>query len=231
MRVATPVIAALILVITVGYAPLTHAGITLDQEQPQVDENMPPNGLIGPTTQGLAQLLRTEFFGRLCQVDVAIECTGNADDSISVSIQNVENGFPGDSLLAMITIAIGDLPPPNPGDPYFVSFFFNGEAPLLYNETDYALILRAIPQGNGRVIGGLSTTEPGAECSVLSGPRGDSYLRGNAFYNATPDQPQRWTCFCAGADNAFDIPFRTYMEEVTVQVEAKTWGEIKALHR
>jgi hypothetical protein len=204
------------------------AGETVDQEQPEVDDSGPGNNLIGPTDQGIAQLLTAGILARLCAIELPLMCSGNPDDAVRVSLNNAADEKPGDEELAFVEVKIGDLPPPNPGDPFIRIPF--PEPPRMDDGVQYSIVIRGI-RAAGKVGTSSGAAQPETECTLLSGPAGDSYPGGDAFHNELPNPPDEWICFCDEPGGAFDIPFRTLVEDLTVQIEPTTWGVVKATYR
>jgi PASTA domain len=167
-----------------------QAAPVLDQQQTLMDTNT-ELAVGGGSDQKLAQVVTSGVAGLLTEVRVPISCDSAA--SLTLQINDADTG-PGGTNLAVSTFP-GSLFPPFGGPPDFrlVSL---GTPPFIPAETPFAFILSA-----------------SGSCGLIPGPIGESYTRGNAYFDARPNPPG-WVCLCAFANTANDLAFQTLVDPV-----------------
>ena len=162
----------------------------VDQQQTGVDTEAEPLAInVDPGfEQKLAQTVTAGRDGDLVEVQLPVTCTSG---HLIVEIVELDGSLPGTTVLGRAVVAAADLPP---GDPSaFRSIRL--ESPVSQRRGDqFAIVLR---------------TEDG-ECGLTRAPAGDTYPRGDAFFDARPNPPG-WIAFEEFPGEAFDIPFRTVL--------------------
>jgi len=168
-------------------------GSVLDQSQPIFNNNVGGYFIGGSSRQKIAQVVTPGIFGWLTTVAAPVAGLG----TLRLEIRGVSAGLPKDTQLASQNIAGSSLP----------SFFSDPTGfrqlnlsvpPLVSAGEPFAIVLSAL-------------NPPMGSLTVLSGPPGDPYAGGDAFYDSLPNPPG-WIHM--GDFGSFDIPFQTYVEPI-----------------
>jgi hypothetical protein len=173
----------------------TPALLAIDQEQPVIDINVGGLGIGGASQEKLAQVVTAGASGTLTQVRFPVACDSG---DLIVQIQGVTGGIPNGVVLASQAIPAASLPAffPTPGFVSLRNLVFTTPTPISAG-SQFAVI--------------LSST---GECGVFQGPVGDSYSRGNAFFDARPNAAGVWVSISDFPGARFDLPFQTLMEPI-----------------
>jgi hypothetical protein len=168
-------------------------GSVLDQSQPIFNNNVGGYFNGGSSRQKIAQVVTPGISGWLTTVAAPVTGLG----TLRLEIRGVSAGLPNDTQLASQNIAGSSLP----------SFFSDPTGfrqlnlsvpPLVSAGEPFAIVLSAL-------------NPPMGSLTVLSGPPGDPYAGGDAFYDSLPNPPD-W--IHRGDFGSFDIPFQTYVEPI-----------------
>jgi hypothetical protein len=187
----------------------SQTGGLVDQEQPIIDITVGGLAIGGNSEQKLAQVVTPGVSGLLTEVRLPVACDSAAD--LRVEIQGVINGKPDGSVLAAELFAGTDLPSffPTPGVVTLRSFTFTAPARVEAGQP-FAIVLFA------------TGSDPASGCGIFQGPAGDSYSRGNLFFDSRPNASGVWVCVCEFAGGRLDLPFQTVVAppvtEVTIDV-------------
>jgi PASTA domain len=168
-----------------------QAAPVLDQQQTLMDTNI-ELAVGGGSDQKLAQVVTSGVAGLLTEVRLPLACESTASLTLQI---NDAGTAPGGTNLA-VSISPGSLYPPFGGPPAFRSLPI-GTPPFIPAETPFAFILSA-----------------SGSCGLTPGPVGDSYTRGNAYFDARPNPPGIWVCLCGFANTADDLAFQTLVDPV-----------------
>jgi hypothetical protein len=169
----------------------------IDQEQPLIDGSVGGLAIGGASEQKLAQVVTAGASGPLTEVRFPLSCDSG---DLIVEIQGTTAGKPNGVVLTSETIPASSLP--------FIGVVFRSLAfstPVSFTSGDvFAIVLRST-----------------GACGVFRGPVGDSYLGGNAFFDALPNPPG-WVCICDFAGDRFDLPFQTLVDgalQISIDIE------------
>jgi hypothetical protein len=173
----------LLVFINVSWANATES---IDQQQTVM--NNPPLAIGLGSDQKIAQVVTAGTSGVLTEVRFPIACSSG---NLVVEIQEVTGGIPNGVVLTSQTILGTELP--SPLLPIFRSLAFSTPVSISTGN-QFAIVLSSA--------GG---------CGLLQGPIGDSYLGGNAFFDARPNPLGTWICLC-DFSGPFDIPFQTLVD-------------------
>lgn len=156
----------------------------LDQEQPLIDTSI--GAAVIDSKEMLAQVVTAGVTGILTEVRFPVGCESG---DLIVEIQEVTEGIPNGVVLTSQTI-----PGKSILDPWsFSSLVFS--APVFFSAgSPFAIVLRSA-----------------GFCSVRSGPRGDPYPGGDAFFNSLVNN-SRWVPL--GDFGGSDLPFQTLVVPV-----------------
>jgi HYR domain len=174
----------------------------VDQEQPLIDTTG-ALAIGGGSEQKLAQVVTVSHSGALRAVDLAVAC--NSPSELTIEIQSVDtDGRPNGVLMTL---------PQNIDRTLLTSAF-----QFTRLELDQWVEVAA----GQRLAIVLLSGDPG--CASARGPAGDPYTGGDAWFDARPNA-LGWVCMCEFAGSAFDLPFRTWVED-TIPPELAVPGTI-----
>jgi hypothetical protein len=159
----------------------------LDQEQPVFDATASFYAIGGGSSQVLAQVVVAGVDGVLTEIELPVGCDSGR---LVVEIRELSGVEPAARALRRRPVSARMLPPTNP--PVFRSFRFGRS--LRFSAGDAFAIVLSNPSGS---------------CGIPPGPIGDSYLPGQAFFEAAPNLPG-WVPF-SDTEERLDLPFRTLM--------------------
>ena len=161
------ILACIVVFSTMGFA---HARVVTDQEQPVVDIGANPHAIHGDSEQKLAQTFTVGVTGELVGLRLpTIECN---DSHLVISIHKQDDGKPTGELLTTRTFSASDIR--SVGSTLFRDFLFY--SPLDVGPGDeLAFTIDTIGDGNS--------------CGYLRAPVGDTYPRGEMFFDARPNLP------------------------------------------
>jgi hypothetical protein len=159
----------------------------LDQQQPVVDLSRGGLTVGGASKEALAQTVTAGISGALTEVDLPASCAPGSD--LVVKIEAVSAKIPNGIVLASQTVAGSALS----GGGAFNRIVF-AHPPRVTVGSPFAIV--------------LSST---GDCGVFQGPPGDSYPRGNLFFEALPNPLDVWVCNCDFPGASFDLPFKTFV--------------------
>ncbi|GEM_PF-1296840 len=172
----------------------TFAGIIIDQEQPVIDRASGYLGVGGDEEQKLAQTFTVGMTGQLTGLRLPLSGCGRG--VLRLTIQEVdERGFPAGTVLRARSFPADEVGLIGIGE--FQDFFFL--APLDVRAGDFLAFT-------------VETVGEGSSCSYAQGPAGDSYARGNGFFDARPNPPG-WVSQKEFAPASQDLPFFTLMND------------------
>lgn len=164
-------------------------GVEVDQSQPVVDVTKGGLGIGGFYQQKLAQVVTAGREGTLAAVRFPVLCFEG--DLISVEIQSVTGVVPDGKVLGVgkylgTRLATADAQ----------GFETIAVTPVQLSVGDrFAIVL---------------SSADSASCGIPQGPVGDTYLGGDAFFDARPSDPG-WVSFDYGPTYPRDLPFETVM--------------------
>jgi len=145
----------------------------------------------GPNSeQKLAQVITAGLSGLLTEVLLPIGGFGE----LTVEIQGVTDDLPNGVVLASNTFASANFPPSFPDPPPFHSLAFS--KPAFFTAGDRFAVILSSPDDFG----------------VFSGPIGDPYPGGQAFFDARPNPAGVWEPL----GDRMDLPFQTIVEPTVV---------------
>lgn len=160
--------------------------LQVDQEQPAIDAGETTLAIGGASEQKLAQTFTVGLAGRLAEVRLPIGCE---DGRLDVEIQGTTaTGEPDGGVLVRRSFRAEALP---------------GVVPATFVPLSLPRRLTVAP---GEVLAVVLSNETGT-CGVASGPDGDSYPGGHAWYDARPNPPG-WLPLAPGSAED-DLPFQT----------------------
>jgi hypothetical protein len=159
----------------------------LDQQQPVFDATANFYAIGGDSSQILAQTVVAGADGILTEVQLPIRC---GSGRLIVEIRELSGSEPAERRLRRRSVSARMLPPTDPQ--VFRSFLFGRSIRLSAGDA-YAIVL----------------SNPSGSCGIPSGPIGDSYLPGEAFFEAAPNLPG-WVPF-SDTEERLDLPFRTFL--------------------
>jgi hypothetical protein len=147
-----------------------------------VDSTVGGAAIGGASEQQLAQTVTVGLAGELVGVFLPIGCDSGR---LLIEIRTLDDGSPGDVVLGRRRFDAVDVPPIGP-----VFRLFRMGAGLSFAAGDrFAIVLR----------------NREGSCGIFRGPVGDSYARGEGFFQALPNPPG-WVPF---SDTRLDLPFMT----------------------
>ena len=159
-------------------------------QQPIIDVEALLPGIGGPNSeQKLAQGFTAPATGLLTQVSFPVSCVDG--QPLIVEVWEAPAGYPKGNLLSTTSVPASSLPA-FPGAPTFRDIELSEPAPVAEG-VRYAIVLtvRDLTQSS---------------CSVASGPTGDPYEPGSAWFDARPNQAGVWLRLGPPRD---DLPFKT----------------------
>jgi len=155
----------------------------IDTSQPVIDGTV--GGLVigGSSQQKLGQTVTVERQGELRAVYLPIACSSGL---LTIDIRDVDStGKPGSTILARRLFLRSSAPSIGP---VFTRFKIGG---LNFNPGDRFAIVIANTSG---------------ACGMFNGPLGDTYIAGDAYFDARPNAPG-WIPFSQFANSRRDLPF------------------------
>jgi hypothetical protein len=162
----------------------------LDQQQPTVDTSVGAQAIGGASQQILAQVVTPGRAGRLIEVRLPVACSSG---NLIVEIRYVSSttGEPVGTAVSAETIAgsaipAAGLPPPFRRVRFTVPVWVGVGDPI-------AIVLSSAGQ-----------------CAIWSGPVGDPYPGGHAWFDARPNAPHVWVRANVGTGRD-DLPFQTFV--------------------
>jgi len=160
----------------------------LDQEQALFDATANFYAIGGAGSgQILAQTVVAGVDGVLTEIQLPIVCDVGR---LVIEIRELSGAEPAERALRRRTVPADMLPPTNP--PVFRSFLLGRSLRFAAGDA-FAIVL----------------SNPSGSCGIPPGPIGDSYLPGQAFFEAAPNPPG-WVPF-SETEVRLDLPFRTFM--------------------
>lgn len=172
-----------ILLAALAWGLPAEARDVVDQQQTTIDYIAQAIALGGPTHQRLTQIVTAGVSEPMVALDLPLSCNWFSAN-ITIDIRTVENGLPGATLLSHTTGAR-----PRSNNSFGYSFDLQDPVPLTAGQ-QYAIVLSS-----------------DSDCTLLSGPDGDSYAGGDSYANddRIPLFPQVWTAMMPRRD----LPFKT----------------------
>ena len=141
----------------------TKADLVVDQTQPLFSEV--PLAIGGASEQKVAQTVTAGMDGPLAAIQIPVGCDSG---TLVVEIVALDGDRPGTRVLGRAEVPAVDLPAP----PDFRTVVL--ERPVRMSAGDrFAIVLR----------------NPTGICGLLRGPDGDSYSRGEGYFDARPAAP------------------------------------------
>jgi len=166
-------------------------GVTgLDQQQTTVDASAGTNAIGGGSQQILAQVVTSGRAGRLVEVRLPVACsTGN----LIVEIRYVSSttGEPVGTAVSAVTIAGGTIPSTGTTPPF-------------------RRVRLSVPVWVGLGDRLAIVLSSAGTCAIWSGPVGDPYPGGHAWFDARPNAPHVWVRANVGTGRD-DLPFQTFV--------------------
>ncbi len=170
------------------------AGIITDQEQPIIDSAAGYLGVGGDEEQKLAQTFTVGMTGQL--VGLRLPLTGCGRGTLQLTIRQTDDrGFPNGPVLRARNFPADSVSLIASGT--FQDFFFS--TPLDVRAGDFLAFT-------------VETIGEDSYCSYEQGPDGDSYSRGNGFFDSRPNPPG-WVSQKEFAPAWQDLPFYTLMDD------------------
>ena len=167
--------------------------VLLDQEQPLFDfTTVGAVGIGGNSEQKLAQVITAGISGPLAEVRMPIVLSAG---NLRISVNNTIADSPGNTILASVVVAAGDLPGSFPTGVVFSSIVF--DAPVFFSSGDQFSIVLECEGSPGSCQG-----------AYVQGPVGNPYPGGNGWFDSRPNQPDVWVPI---GGNRFDFPFQTFV--------------------
>jgi hypothetical protein len=168
-------------------------GVVLpDQEQPLFDfTNVGAVGIGGNSQQKLDQVITTGISGPLVEVTMPIVL---AAGNLRISVTDTIADAPGNTILASVVVAAGDLPASFPTGVVFSSIVF--DTPAFFSVGDQFSIVLECEGSPGSCQG-----------AYVQGPVGDPYPGGNGWFDSRPNQVGVWVPIGSRAD----LPFQTFV--------------------
>ena len=161
---------------------------TIDQEQPLINASAGYHGVGGDSEQKLAQTFKVGMTGRLIALDLPIACAGG---DLIVEIRRQDGGKPTGAVLRTIRASLSSLGP--------VSFR------RLYLPTRLVV-------SSGDELAFTVEVEDEGNCNYATAPDGDTYPRGEGFFDSRPNPPG-WVAMNDFINEPHDLPFKTVMED------------------
>ena len=161
---------------------------TIDQQQPLIDVAAGYLGVGGDSEQKLAQTFQVGMTGSLIAVDLPLACSGPT----LIEIRRQASGRPEGALLRAIRFTGTSLGPVG-----FQRYY--------------------LPSGLAVNAGDLlafTVISEGSNCNYATAPVGDTYPRGEAFFDARPNPPG-WISQKEFPASFQDLPFKTVMASGT----------------
>jgi CheY-like chemotaxis protein len=160
---------------------------TVDQQQPVFDAAVGAWAIGGPSAQKLAQTVRVGIAGLLTEIHIPVGCT---DGTLIVEIVQLGGDRPGTRILGSTAVAAAGFSG-RPADFRVIRL----ASPIRMRVDDrFAIVLRNVT----------------GVCGLLKSPGGDTYLPGDAFFDARPNPPG-WI-----PNRSFlpfyDLPFKTVVD-------------------
>jgi hypothetical protein len=170
------------------------AGIITDQEQPDVNTAAGYLGVGGDEDQKLAQSFTVGMTGELAGLRLPL--TGCGRGALRLTIREINAaGFPEGAVLRARNFPADEVGLIGIGE--FQDFFFS--TPLAVSAGDILAFT-------------VETVGEDSYCSMGQGPDGDSYPRGNAFFDSRPNPPG-WVSQKEFPSAWQDLPFYTLMDD------------------
>lgn len=149
-------------------------------------------GIGGDSEQKLAQSFTVGFDGDLVGLRLPIAGCGHGE--LLIEIRELDDGLPTGRLIRAVHIPASDVPFSYDG---FQDFYFP----------------TAIAVSAGDVLAfTVQTVGEGSFCSYATAPDGDTYPRGEGFFDARPNPPG-WLAFKGFASGPKDLVFYTLMDD------------------
>ena len=148
-------------------------------------------GIGGNSERKVAQVITTGISGPLAEVKMPIVLTAG---KLRISVNNTVADEPGNTTLASVVLAAGDLPGSFPTGVVFSRIMF--DVPAFFSAGDqFSIVLEC--EGS-----------PGScEGAYVQGPVGDLYPGGNGWFDSRPNQLGVWVPI----GNRADLPFQTFV--------------------
>ncbi len=173
---------------------IARADIVVDQEQSMIDESAGFLGVGGDSEQKLAQSFTVGVDGDLVGLRLPIMGCGSGD--LLLEVRQLVDGKPTGALLRTLRISPEDVPSSYEG---FQDFFFLGS--LSVSEGDQLAFT-------------VQTVGEDSFCSYATAPVGDTYSRGQGFFDSRPNPPG-WVSFKEFPGTHQDLAFATLMDDPT----------------
>jgi hypothetical protein len=168
-------------------------GLTgLDQQQTTIDASAGTSAIGGASQQILAQVVTSGRAGRLTEVRLPVACSSG---NLIVEIRYVSSttGEPVGTAVSAETIAGATVPAPTPGT-----------AP------PFRRVRLSVPVWVGLGDRLAIVLSSAGQCAIWSGPVGDPYPGGHAWFDARPNAPHVWVRANVGTGRD-DLPFQTFV--------------------
>lgn len=174
---------------------VTAASYVIDQQQPLINESAGFLGVGGDSEQKLAQTFTVGMSGDLAGLRLPVAGCGRGD--LLIQLVRQVTGQPTGLLLRALIISGSDVPFSYTG---FTDFFF--PAPISVSTGD-------------KLAFSVQTIGVDSYCSYATAPTGDTYSRGDGFFDSRPNPPG-WLSFKSVPDPFNDLAFFTLMEDLSI---------------
>lgn len=168
------------------------AAVVTDQEQPLINEEAGFLGVGGDDEQKLAQSFTVGVDGDLVGLRLPIAGCGRGD--LVLELRELDGGLPNGRLIRAARVPEGDVPPAYDG---FQDFYFPTAI--------------AVSAGDELAFT-VQTDGEGSFCSYATAPDGDTYPRGEGFFDSRPNPPG-WLSFKDFPAGPQDLAFFTLMDD------------------
>ena len=173
-------------------------GVEVDQSQAVVDMARGGLGIGGTSQQKIAQVVTAGREGVLTEVRLAILCL--VGHGVDIEIQAVTGDVPDGEVLGrgkfQQIVAVSDvvgIPLPTEDSGPFKK-----------------IVVTPVPLAVGTKFAIVLSSEDSSSCGMHSGPVGNPYAGGDAFFDARPSDTG-WVPISFGPSDPSDIPFETVM--------------------
>ncbi|MCF6262143.1 MAG: hypothetical protein L3J24_00905 [Xanthomonadales bacterium] len=171
------------------------ASYVIDQQQPLINESAGFLGVGSDSEQKLAQTFTVGMDGDLAGLRIPVAGCGRGDLLIQLTRQ--VDGRPTGLLLRALIVFGSDVPSAYTG---FTDFFF--PTPVGVSVGD-------------KLAFSVQTIGVDSYCSYATAPAGDTYSRGDGFFDSRPNPPG-WLSFKGVPDRFNDLAFFTLMEDRSI---------------
>ena len=181
-----------VLAVAAAISSNVHAAVVTDQEQPLINAAAGFHGVGGDSEQKLAQSFTVGVNGDFVGLRLPIAGCGRGD--LIIEIRELVGSQPTGPVIRSVRVPGSDVQVSYEG---FQDFFL--PAPI------------AVSAG-GKLAFTVQTIGEGSYCSYATSPDGDTYTRGDGFFDSRPNPPG-WVALKGFASGPHDLAFYTLMDD------------------